>query len=131
MATSGTDILFGLLGAGGGLSVIFTAADRWRNRKFNKIKESSSIKIDEGTYAEIAARAARINSEDRIEIEKWWKEQFESVKGDLAEQQAWRRRATRRWHEHKIWDDAQAQRLHELSGEAIEPAPSLDPDDEA
>lgn len=131
MATSSTDILFGLLGAGGGLSAIFTMLDRWRNRKFNKIKEESSIKLDDATFKEIASRAAKINSEDRISIETWWKEQFESVKGDLSEQQDWRRRAIRRWHEHKRWDDEQARRLQELSGESIEPAPSLDPDDEA
>lgn len=128
--TSGPDILIGLLGAGGGLSLILTMFDKWRNRKFNKLKEESSIKLDDATYTEIASRAARINSADRISIETWWKVQFESVKEDLAEEQDWRRRAIKRWHDHKRWDDEQAQRLRELSGEPIEPAPSLDPDDD-
>jgi superfamily I DNA and/or RNA helicase len=127
---SGSDMVMGLLGAGGGLSVIFTVVDKWRNRKFTKLKEEGSVKLDEATYTEIASRAAKINTEDRIKIEKWWKEQFETVKRDLAEQQRWRRRAVRRWQEHKQWDDKQALRIHELTGQPVDPAPSLDPDDD-
>lgn len=122
-----------VLGLGGALGTIFTVLTKISDREREKQKQEGAIKLDEASYTEIASRAAKINSEERIETERWWKEQFDAVKTELKEtreelgdEKSWRRRTSRRLRDHQPWDDIQYQKNPENGP----PPPLLDEDDE-
>ena len=122
-----------VLAIGGILGSIFTLVSKIRDWRADKEKKHGEIKLDSASYDEIANRAAKINSEERIETERWWKEQFDAVKielketrEELSEEKAWRRKTTRRLRLHQPWDDHMAQLHPDIGGPPI----LLDEDDE-
>lgn len=122
-----------ILGIGGTLGAIFTGVSKLLDWKSNKLKKTGEIKLDKASYDEIASRAAKINSDERIETERWWKEQFDAVKielketrEELASEKAWRRKTTKRLREHQPWDDM----MHGLHPELGVPPLLLNEDEE-
>lgn len=121
-----------ILGAGGVTGAVLAVITRIANWGRDREKSEGSIKLDKASYDEIAIRAAKINSEERIQTERWWKEQFDAVKlelqatrGELNIEKKWRRRTTERLRQHLPWDDHVAEKCPDLP-----PAPPLWPDDE-
>ena len=122
-----------VLGAGGALGTLFTVWTKFRDRKLEREKQQGDIKLSQASYNEIASRAAQINSQERIETERWWKEQFDAVKQelketreDLGEEREWRRKTTSRLRAHQPWDDKQLMK----NPESGPPPPLLDDEDE-
>jgi hypothetical protein len=103
-----------VLGAGGGIGGILAVVTRIVEWRRNREKAEGEIQLGKASYDEIAVRAAKINSEERIQTERWWKEQFDAVKEQLIEtnkqlqaEKKWRRRTTQRLREHLPWDKEQ------------------------
>lgn len=101
-----------VLGSGSLLTSLYAVWTQIRNRKLNDIKKEGEVELDSAAYGEIANRAAKINSEERIETERWWKEQFDAVKVELKEtkdelsiERLWRRTVSRYIRRHQPWDD--------------------------
>ena len=121
-----------ILGSGGFLGALFTLWTKIRDRRQDKEKKSGEIKLDKASYDEIASLAAKINSEERIETERWWKEQFDAVKVELEEARSeldeakkWRRKTTRRLKAHQVWDE----RVHKQNPGVGPPPPLFDEED--
>jgi hypothetical protein len=121
-------VLTTVLGSGVGMTGVLAVYDRVRNRKFERRKQDSTIKLDEATYAEISSRAEQTNSSSLMAVGAFWQGQFASLASQVASLEDWRRRAKNRWHEHQVYDEGLARQIVELGGHA-EPPPSLDPDD--
>ena len=121
-----TTILSLLLGGGGALTGFYAVLTQVRDRRRNIARQEAAIPIDEQTRIKIASEAAAINADERIKIERWWKEQFDAVKAELTEDQRWRREMVQLLREHQPWDErmyAEAQ----AHGWTIEPPPKLHP----
>lgn len=109
-----------VLGFGGSLTAVITAWFTIRDRRQAREKKTGEIRLDKVSYDEIASRAAKINSDERIEIERWWKEQFDAVKLELREtrvelerEKNARRKVTKWAKQHQQWDqDAYQLALH-------------------
>lgn len=100
-----------LLGAGALLVSGIGAATTWRGRHAHQRLENASASKAEGEAGvsvedkkKIAAEAAKINSDERIETERWWKEQFDAVKAQLLVEFRWRRKVTEILKAHAAWD---------------------------
>lgn len=110
-----------VLGLGGALGALFTFWTKVRDRNQDKAKKTGEIRLDQASYDEIASKAAQINSQERIETERWWKEQFDAVKEDNKEirteldtEKKWRQKVTRRLRDHQEWDHQAANRYPDL-----------------
>lgn len=101
---SATAITSLLLGAGGTVTGVYAIFTQLRDRGRSVRKQEGEIGLDEKTRGKIIAEAAQINSDERIATERWWKEQFDAVKGELVEEQRLRRRLTRWAKLHEAWD---------------------------
>lgn len=124
------DNLWALIGSGVLFTTILGIYDRIRNRRFEKAKQSGDVKLNEAQLTEIVTRTSTMRTDDEVKAGEYWMGQFAAIRKQLEEQQNWRNRAAKKWREHKRWDDKQAERLRRLTGEPVEPAPSLDPDDD-
>lgn len=116
-----------ILGAGGLATAFYTLLTNIRDRKSTIAKQQSDLRLSKGTYEKIAADAAQINSDQRIETERWWKEQFDAVRVELAEEQKTRRRLTKWAVDHQEWDK-RAWTLALLSDPDYPSPPTLDHD---
>ena len=110
-----------VLGLGGLSGTIFTIWTKLKDRDQDNAKRSGEIRLDQASYDEIASKAAQINSQERIETERWWKEQFDAVKEDNKEIRAelelevTRRKAVeKRIVIHQHWDHDAVRRYPEL-----------------
>lgn len=119
-ATIWVTLILGLGGLVTGLVAAIAKVADWRR---DSKKKDTGIQLDEAGYREIASRAAKITSDERIETERWWKEQFDAVKIELTEckeqsreelresrnelraERAWRKRIIHRLSVHQAWDD--------------------------
>lgn len=115
--------------------VLFTAIlgfyDRLRNRRFEKTKQGTGLKLDSAQYNEIVARTEQTSSSNMIAVGAFWQGQFSEVTKRLDAEQEWRKRMKVRLHEHRTWDRKLLARLSpDVISELGEP-PSLDPDDDA
>lgn len=121
------------LGLGGLMSAVMAVATKAGSWRRDKQKQTGEIKLDQASYDEIAVRAAKINSEERILTERWWKEQFDAVKVELQEtrdqlasEKKWRRRTTERLRQHLPWDH----HVYENCPEVGPPPPLWDNEEE-
>lgn len=101
---SATLIVSLALGAIAVLTSAYGIYTQVKDRSRSVAKQEGSIALDDTTRTRIAAEAAQINSDERIATERWWKEQFDAVKGELVEEQRLRRRLTKWATEHQEWD---------------------------
>lgn len=121
--------ILGLGGAGGLFSLIWTVYTSIRDKSYRKAKQDGDVLLTDAQYREIAARAAQTKTAEQIQAGEYWMGQFAAISKELDLQREWRKRAQRRWHEHKVWDDMMSRKLRELTGDPFPPAPSMDPDD--
>lgn len=126
---SGTALL--VAGFGGARWLIMRPAMK-RQEKRDDRKSTTDIKLTESQKEQVSVEAEKVYSTNRIEIERWWLEQFQLVQKQLTDE---RRVENERWAKlrkaarvHKVWDDEQVREAHQ-SGRHPRPAPSLDPDD--
>jgi hypothetical protein len=126
---STTTILSILSAIGVAATAYWTVYTNVRDRRRTVAKQNTGIKIDEATYNEIATRAASINSDDMRKVGEFWQEQFDAVVKQVQSQQAWINSAKRRWAQHEVWDAKLAAQVRAHGG-TIEPAPTLDPDED-
>lgn len=119
-----TAALYSVLASGVTMTGVLGIYDRIRNRKFDKRKQDTSVKLDQATYDEIASRAAQTNSSNLMAVGSFWQGQFNELAKQVEGLESWRRRAKDRWHEHYIWDQKM------VAGDPDPgPPPSLDPDE--
>lgn len=121
--------ILGAGGAGGLLSLVWTVYTSVRDKSYRKAKQDGDVLLTEAQYREIAARAAQTKTAEQIQAGEYWMGQFAAISKELDLQREWRKRAQRRWHEHKVWDDMMTRKLRELTGSDVASAPSMDPDD--
>lgn len=117
---------------GGGVRWLLTRKDVARKGKADADKTEGEVSLTESQKAEVNEQAETVYSTRRIEIEKWWLEQFQLVQKQLAVE---REDQDRKWAKlrkaarvHKVWDDEQVSEAL-AEGRHPRPAPSLDPDD--
>ena len=111
------------------LTTAWTLFTNMRDRFRTIQKQETGIKLDNATYAQIATQAAALNSEDLRKVGEFWAEQFDKVVKQVQDQQLWINAAKRRWALHEAWDARLAAQVRDFGGH-IEPAPSLDPDED-
>ena len=121
--------LMALLGGGALTTIVLGLIDRIRNRKFDRLKQGTSVKLDEAQYAEITSRAEQTSSSNLMAVGAFWQGQFTEIEKRLAAEQDWRARVTVKLKEHERWD-VRLMKLLEECGMQIEPPPSLNPDDD-
>jgi hypothetical protein len=121
--------ILGTGGAAGLFSLVWTVYTSIRDRNYRNAKQEGDVLLTEAQYREIAARAAQTKTAEQIQAGEYWMGQFAAISKELDAQRDWRKRAQRRWHEHKVWDDMMTRKLRELTGENVASAPSMDPDD--
>src|SRR6478752_5169721 len=100
-----------LLGAAALTSSVFGLITQARDRGRSVRKQEGDIKslegkieLDEVERERIAAEAAQINSDVAIAQQKWWKDSFDAVGPELADEQKLRRRLTKWADKHQEWD---------------------------
>lgn len=114
-----------IMGGSGLLSAGWTLYVAIRDRKNLKQKQSGEILLNREQQRHIAAEAAKINSDERIATERWWKEQFDAVKAELVKERQGRARIVRSIRQHQPWDQMVQQKLAELGLHVSHP-PALD-----
>lgn len=123
-----TTLLYTVLGSGVGMTTVLGIYDRVRNRRFDRRKQDSSIKLDDAQYEDIAARAEQTSSTNLMAVGAFWQGQFNSIQEQLEAERDWRKVMTPKLRAHKQWDDHVAVVLRECDMD-VGPPPSLDPDD--
>ena len=112
--------------------VATTAWNIWERKK----KSPGEVELTAEERKNVAAQAAKINSEERIETERWWKEQFDAVKEELRQtrekaadeleiERKWRARITKYIRRHQPWD-IEMERIARENNWPISPAPRID-----
>lgn len=126
---SGTALL---VAGGGGVRWLMTRKGIVRKEKRDDQTAATGIKLSDTQRQQVSDEAEKVYSTNRIEIEKWWLEQFQLVQKQLTEE---RRKQNEKWARlgkaarvHKIWDDEQVSEARK-EGRYPRAAPSLDPDD--
>lgn len=114
-----------VLALGAAFTTGFNVYDQIRNKRREHAKLTGEIQLSRGQYDELAAKAAQITSQERIETERWWKEQFDAVRDELTIEQRWRRRVTTYIREHTPWDMKAYEELKK-AGIDIPPPPILE-----
>lgn len=118
-----------VLAGGAGATILLGLIDRIKNWKYDRRKQDSSIKLDEGTYDEIASRAEQTNSSNLMAVGAFWQGQFSDIEKRLAAEKDWRNTMTVKLRKHEAWDRKLMKMLAECDMH-IDPPPSLDPDDD-
>lgn len=114
------------LGGGGGIiTTLYTLVTGWRDRAAAKRKDEADTELTAGQLVEVRAEASKVNTEERIETERWWKEQFDAVKDELLVERKWRRRVTKYIKAHQPWDELAQVRLREAAIH-LPPPPTLE-----
>lgn len=121
-----------VVAGGGGLRWLLTRKGQVRKDNRDDEKSASDISLTVKQKQQVSDEAEKVYSTNRIEIEKWWLEQFQLVQKQLTDE---REEQSARWARfrkaaavHKVWDDEQMREAIKR-GELPRPAPSLDPDD--
>lgn len=114
-----------ILGAGGLATAFYTLLTNVRDRKANVQQQQSDLALSKGTYDKIAADAAKINDDRRLETEKWWGDQIAALRKDLDDETNRRRRLSNWANEHQAWD-RRAWRLALETDPEYPPPPQLD-----
>lgn len=112
----------------GGAALITAGITAWttvRERRVRDRKQQGEVTLTVEQTKQVAAQAASINNADRIATERWWQEQFNTVRDELVIEQQWRRRMTSYIRRHQPWDE-QAQQMLKDCGMPIPPPPKLD-----
>jgi hypothetical protein len=122
-------VLTTVLGSGAGMTVVLGVYDRVRNRKFDRRKQDTTIKLDEATYTEIASRAEQVSSTNLMAVGSFWQGQFDMLTKRFESEQDWHRRVAEKLRAHRAWDQQIMRRLDEC-GIHVDPPPTLDPDEE-
>lgn len=127
-------VLAAVLGSGASMTIALGVYDRIRNRRFDKRKQETTIKLDEATYNEIAARAEQVDANKIMAVGAFWQGQFSELSKRFEAEQRTNRerwdRMTRKAHEHKLWDEKLLRKLADCNINDMESPPSLDPDEE-
>lgn len=116
-----------ILGAAGAVSGVWTVYTNIRDRDSIVEKQTGEVKLDRASQKHIAAQAAAINSEERIETERWWKEQFDAVKVELQREVRFRRRVNKHIRQHQAWDQLAVKNMR-ANNISIPDPPTLDVD---
>jgi hypothetical protein len=129
MLMSGTALL---VAGGGGIRYLLQRKTLRRKDAREDQASATNIKLTDTQRQQVSDEAEKVYSSNRIEIEKWWLEQFQLVQKQLTDE---RNEQNERWAKlrkaarvHKVWDDEQVRDAHK-EGRHPRPAPSLDPDD--
>lgn len=118
-----------IMGGGGLVAAVISVTAQIRSWRHSKKKEEQGLNLDQTTERKIAADAAKINADQTIEQERWWKEQFDASKEQLKEERSWRLRALKRWRQHDIWDEELYKQARRAKWR-VRRAPPLDPDED-
>lgn len=118
-------VFLGVGGTGGILSITWTIYKDVTSRQTQEEKAEGEIKLDTTTEKRIAAEAAQINSDVAIAQQNWWKDQFESIRAELTEEQNLRRKLSIWARQHQAWDEA-AWMLAVQSDPTYPPPPRLE-----
>lgn len=124
-----TTILSIISAIGVAMTGLWTLYANVRDRERNIRKQETGVKLDEAQYTQIATQAAALNSEDMRKVGEFWQAQFDAVVDQVRDQQLWINKAKRRWTLHEQWDEHVAREVRRCGG-VLEPAPSLDPDED-
>lgn len=126
---SGTALL---VAGGGGVRWLMARKGVLRREKRDDQTAATGIKLTDTQRQQVSDEAEKVYSTNRIEIEKWWLQQFQLVQRQLTDE---RIKQNEKWARlrkaaqvHKVWDDEQVMEARKY-GRFPRPAPSLDPDD--
>jgi hypothetical protein len=122
-----------ILGSGALVTALYTLWNNVRTRRITDAKQAGEVQLDKATTDRIIAEATKIGAEERIARERWWAEQIEELRRDLAEErhhgQRWRERLIAFedffFSQHVPWDREimEVARQHNWT---VEPPPSLE-----
>jgi hypothetical protein len=123
-----------LLGSGGLLTGAWAIYTQLRDRPRAVKKQESDLEKQHGEIELtqelkqlIAAEAAKLNSDERIEAERWWSEQIESLRADLREEAELARNARREVNRLVAWADTHQMWDRQAWRKAIESDPQFPP----